>query len=201
MSAASPHGFSYCHIMISKILVNATIEQVYAVLTDYEGYADWAPDVVSATVLAKEGDIVVAEFYSPELMDDPYQLEFVHSKPVSIIYKQKGIFEKTGRSERGLTGTWSVANAPDNQGVRVTGVMRLQGPFRHSFTNKKIVSLILQRRLDVIQHMFDHLQPEQDLDILPQGMGREILDGLSGGETQEIWLYGSKFSLTRTDRI
>lgn len=187
--------------MTSDIIVSATLDQVFATLTDYERYADWAPDVVSANVLAREGDIVVAEFYSPELMDEAYQLEFIHSKPVSVIYKQKGIFEKTGRLKRGLSGSWSVTKEPNRQAVRVTASMALQGRYRQHLANRKKAKLVLQRRLDVLQHMFDPLPTGHSLDIPLQDSGKEILELFETAEGREIWIYGNRYRLTRTDRL
>src|SRR5215470_17293907 len=96
--------------------VQATPDEVFSVLADYEHYVEWSPDVVAATVLAREGDVVVAEFLSPFLVEGKYVLEFVHSRPSSIIYRQVDQYES-----RGLQGSWRLAPAADAAATIVTG--------------------------------------------------------------------------------
>src|SRR5262245_63617539 len=97
--------------------IRATPEELFAVLTDYGKYPDWSPDVVAAAVLVREGDIVVAEFQSPFLMDGKYILEFVPTRPSSIAYRQVDQHDS-----RGLQGIWTLSASAD--GVTVaTGVV------------------------------------------------------------------------------
>jgi len=123
---------------------NTTKEQIYKVLADFDSYVEWMPDIAESTVLAQEGDIVIAEFFSPELMEEKYQLEFVCSKPTSIIYKQIGIFEETGTYSHCLSGNWKIIDSPNGKDTIIIGEMKFKA-------NAKKATLILQRRLDALQ--------------------------------------------------
>ena len=83
--------------------LKAPKEAIYALLTDYPSYPDWAVDVAEAAVLDQENDIVVVEFSSPELLAEKYVLELVHSAPDSILYQQVDQFEG-----HGLRGSWQL---------------------------------------------------------------------------------------------
>src|SRR5437016_2711766 len=101
-------------------VIPATMEAVFAVLSDYQNYPDWTPDVVAAAVLAREGDVVVAEFLSPFLTEKKYVLEFVHSRPRSIVYKQVDQF-----GTRGVQGAWHLEDAVGG-GTSATGTLDLK---------------------------------------------------------------------------
>jgi hypothetical protein len=110
--------------------------------------------VVSSSVLASEQDIVIAEFVSPYLFAEKYVLEFVQSKPASIFYNQVDPYGRVG-----LQGGWQLADAPDGNGVLVTGTMNLKTVFWRPFWGRSRVRRVLQRRLDAIRQLFSDAPP------------------------------------------
>lgn len=157
--------------------IKAPKDKVFGVLADYGSYSDWTPDVVEATVLAAEGDIMVAEFFSPELLETTYQLEFLHSKPTSIRYKQVG---QTGY-DRGLEGSWHLADAQDRDGAIVTAAMSLNTNLFRSLPSRRMVSLILRRRLDVLEQMFS------------SPTAAECEDAGNDAGVMVVWFAGNKY--------
>lgn len=172
--------------------VRASKDQLFALLADYRSYVDWTPDVVEATVLAAEGDIMVVELYSPELLEERYQLECIHSKPVSIAYRQIG----QPYDDRGLIGSWHLADAADRKGTTVTGEMSLNAGFFKSFSNRKKAGLILQRRLEVLQWIFSPSTTAENsglgvADHIDRGDG---ISRLSRDEQETVvWFGGTKY--------
>lgn len=166
------------------IINNITKEQIFKVLTDFAYYAEWMPDIADSTILAQEGDIAVAEFFSPELMEEKYQLEFVCSKPDSIIYKQIGIFEETGKPSLGLSGSWEIIDSTEGSGTVIIGEMNFK-------TNEKKTNLILQRRLDALQQMFS-LTTTSTQECNPiSALGTQILETMQNEEII-VWIPGYK---------
>jgi hypothetical protein len=183
-----------------NVRVDAPRERVFGLLTDYEGYVEWTPDVIDVTLLAKEGDIAVVEFSSPELMSGRYQLEFVHSRPDAIVYRQKGLFERTGRQDWGVRGSWKLSDAPDGTGCIVTGTMTMSQSRWRRVAHGDRAQIILARRLDVIGGLFtaDVRRAGQEL---PEAE-RRFLDALVGADnsTTTIWFDGVAHALRKVDR-
>lgn len=123
--------------------LKASKEAIYALLTDYPSYPDWAVDVAEAAVLDQENDIVVVEFNSPELLAEKYVLELVHSAADSILYQQVDQFEGYG-----LRGSWQLADA--SEGTLLTCEMHLKLDFWASFHARRKVELILRRRVEAL---------------------------------------------------
>ena len=166
-------------------IIIATKEQIFEVLTDFNGYAEWMPDIAESTVLAQEGDIFVVEFSSPELMAEKYQLEVVCSKPTSIRYKQIGIFEETRKQSSGLSGSWEIIDSSDGKGTAITGEMNFK-------TNVKKANLILQRRLDTLQQMFA-LTTTSTEECKPfSALGAQMVEAFQAEEVA-VWFLGSKY--------
>jgi hypothetical protein len=137
-----------------QILVQATKEQIFKLLTDYERYAQWAPDVAEAVVLAREGDVAVAEFDTPYWMRGRYQLEFVHVEPCAIMYRQQGQYDISWGRRLGLHGSWRLSEPPQGAGVLVTAEMTVTAAPWRALTYRRLADLVLQRRLSVLQHLF-----------------------------------------------
>jgi hypothetical protein len=143
----------------ASILCKTTRKEVFELLTAYERYPEWVADVVHASVLSREGDIVVVELCSPWLMTDNYVLECVHAWPSSIVYKQVDQY-----GDCGLRGCWQLDEAPG--GVVVAGELILKAGLRSWFSRRRKIALVLQRRLDAMQQVFSHRSLSR-LEIFP----------------------------------
>ena len=173
-------------------LIKATRNEIFDLLTDYQNYADWTADVIESTVLAQEGDIVVAEFVSPELMTGKYVLEFVHSKPHSIVYKQVDQY-----ASRGLKGSWHLADSPAGEGIIVTGTLNLKTGVLELFSNRKKVHLILQRRLDAMSQLFpDASSAKAGKSTVVRDESVHVQEVFASPQREEeftVWLLGHKY--------
>jgi ribosome-associated toxin RatA of RatAB toxin-antitoxin module len=180
-------------------VIRGTLEEVFAVLSDYQSYPAWTPDVVASAVLAREGDIVVAEFLSPFLTEKKYVLELLHARPKSIVYNQVDQF-----GSRGVQGAWHLEGAADGDGTSVTGTLGLRSEASKSFRNRRRAGLILQRRLDSLEELF----PRGAVDRADQPsrleaatfQGEPLLDVVARGEPATVCWLGAKYLLTKIDR-
>lgn len=175
--------------------IKAERGKVFEILANYEGYADWTADVVESMVLAQEGDIVVAEFFSPELMEDKYTLELVHSKPASIVYQQVDQY-----GSRGLSGSWHLTESSGRKGTIVTGEMNLKVGFRKRLSASKNVNLILQRRFDALmQVFFDTSVDRPHLPVWANELANGEGDAEAVADEKEfaVWLFGHKYHVKK----
>lgn len=172
--------------------IRATPEELFAVLTDYEKYPDWSPDVVAAAVLVREGDIVVAEFQSPFLMDGKYILEFVHTRPSSIAYRQVDQHDS-----RGLQGTWKLSASAN--GVTVaTGEMEFRTDFWKRGADRRRAERVLQRRVDALQA---HVEAMSRRGAAAEGLPEaSAFEALPEGQALTIWAADIEYRFVRTSR-
>jgi uncharacterized protein YndB with AHSA1/START domain len=88
--------------------------EVFNRLTDYPRLADWLPGVESARILAREGDVVVAEVAAPGLGAPRRVLELVHSPPGLAHFTRVDQYRGEGTS-----GTWELIADDDGVELRV----------------------------------------------------------------------------------
>jgi len=174
--------------------LSAPLDKIFGVLSDYANYPLWAPDVVSATVLAREGDIVVAEFESPFLTEKKYVLEFLLVPPTAIAFKQVDQF-----GERGVRGRWDLKQARDGTGTVVTGSMSVRAEMRKLLINRRRARLIVRRRLDSLKEVFP-----ADGDAVGRGSegpaDHPLLRAITAGEPTTVSWQGMKYVVTKSER-
>jgi ribosome-associated toxin RatA of RatAB toxin-antitoxin module len=176
--------------------VHAAPDDVFSVLADYEHYVEWSPDVVAATVLASEGDIVVAEFLSPFLVEAKYVLEFVHSRPSSIIYRQVDQYES-----RGLQGSWLLTATADTSVTLVTAQMDYRTEIWRRAADRRRAERILRRRFDALQaHMSNAAKRgEATAAVEPRESEPALFDTLAEGQTLTVWASNIEYRFRRID--
>jgi ribosome-associated toxin RatA of RatAB toxin-antitoxin module len=67
-----------------ELTINAPVERVFEVVTDYEGYSEFLPEITGAEVLSREGDTVVVRFELEIVMRLSYTLELTEVSPTSV---------------------------------------------------------------------------------------------------------------------
>jgi ribosome-associated toxin RatA of RatAB toxin-antitoxin module len=60
-------------------------ELVYEILTDYDGYSEWMPLVWRSVLLAKEGDLAIAEFELVKPRKEKFVVECIHTKNKMVL--------------------------------------------------------------------------------------------------------------------
>jgi hypothetical protein len=116
----------------------------FAILTGYETYRDWLPDVLQSRRLAVEGDVAIAEFVGPIYGSGKLVLEFVESADEWLMFTQ------TDRHRRdGLSGRWDLEEVDGGSGV----VVRASWSVRNSLFmigSRSHMRHVLERSLDAL---------------------------------------------------
>ena len=172
--------------------LHARPDEVFTVLADYQRYMDWAPDVVASTLLAREGDIVVAEFLSPFLLEDKYVIECLHSKPHTITYKQVDQY-----GARGVQGSWRLE--PQGNGeTRVTAQMDYRDRLWNRGASRRRAQRILDRRLDSLASRFAGAAGGDER-ALKDADRSGLLEALARGDAFTVWSPGARYVLKRVE--
>lgn len=98
--------------------IRAPQRVVYSVLTDYRHFEAWMPDVTRSRLLAREGEIAIAELIAPPYGPEKLVLELVESSPASVVFTQVDRFR-----EDGVFGRFELGSAEDDAGTIVRAVL------------------------------------------------------------------------------
>ncbi len=159
---------------------------LYALLTDYDSYSEWNPEITYSRTLAKEGDVVIAEFKAPRYSTGKLVMEFVHSPPEWVMFSQTGRYH-----ERGLSGRWDLTEAEGGRAVILQGRMNVKTDF-YDFTSRKKTRNALAGLLAAIAERARRPGPDESR--------RKILTVVKRGQDLRVWLQGETFELTRRTR-
>jgi hypothetical protein len=171
-----------------SVRLQAEQDEIFDRLTDYPRLSEWLPGVESARVLAREGDIVVAELVAPGLGASSLVLELVHSPPKLAQFTRVDQY-----SGEGTSGTWELV--ADDDGVELRVHLR-PGPSFSRARGRKRLRAGLDDALDAIRKGLEEIaaQPEPEGD--EEGR-RKILEVTRRGDTVVVWHRGRVFELPR----
>ncbi len=156
-------------------------ELVYDILTDYETYSEWMPLLSASRLLAREGDLAIAEFELTKPAKETVQVECIHSKNQAVIGRMLGGRTPLNKLE------WTISPSGPGCHVRVAAEFRLgwkwilPGYFR---------VLKVARLWKALENRLSAFAPE-----LSVGGGEKVLDLLETTEGMVLWLRGKKYIL------
>jgi len=169
--------------------LDASRDLLFAVLTDYDRYREWLPGIEQSRVLAREGDIVVAEFKATHYGPERVALEFIHSPPVSIRYSQ---VEHYGKPD--IAGRWELNDPAEGSGVAVKAAIRLNTPL-FTFRSRRLMRASLGEALAALAKRSTELAAGEVAEAPTER--RKILEVLRRPEGLEIWYLGESYMLTK----
>ena len=172
----------------ATVRLGADRDEVFALLTDYPRLCEWLPGVESARVLAREGDVVVAEVAAPGLGAPTLGLELVHSPPGLAHFTRVDQY----RSE-GTSGTWELSE--DNGDVELCVRLR-PGPSFAGARGRKRLRAGLENALEAIRRGLEEKTAEPETESEVDGR-RKILEVTRRGDTVVVWHRGKVFELPR----
>jgi ribosome-associated toxin RatA of RatAB toxin-antitoxin module len=129
----------------SSARLNASKETVYSVITEYNSYDQWIPDIVHSHVLVQEGDITILELLYPSYHRNKFILECIQTPPTSMVYTQIDQYR-----QRGLSGRWDIEDNPDQEGVILKGSMRIQTEFYKNWLVRRHLQEGMDRMLAAV---------------------------------------------------
>lgn len=174
---------------VASVQIDAPREAVFAALTDYNSYERWMPEVQQSRILAQEGDIVVAEFVWPIYMEHKFALEFIHTAPESVVYVQTDQY-----GERGVSGRWDLAAAPNGSRTVLTGEMKIKDFFVLDWRRRRQLGAVLRRSLDAIARQA--LVPRTELSAGPVAKTK-VLEVIRRPDSLQVWLFGEVYRLDK----
>lgn len=116
----------------------------FAVLTGYESYRDWMPDVLESRLLAAEGDVAITELVAPAFGPGKFVLEFVGSSDHWLMFNQVDRYRRDG-----LFGRWDFEETDAGSGVVVRASLSLKNGLLRIGT-RRALRQVLERTLDAL---------------------------------------------------
>jgi uncharacterized protein YndB with AHSA1/START domain len=164
-------------------------DEAFNCLTDYPRLCDWLPGVESARVLAREGDVVVAEVRAPGLGAPGLVLELVHSPPGLAHFTRVDQYRGEGTS-----GTWELIEEDDGE-VELRVRLRPGQSFAGARGRKRLRAG-LEKVIEAIRHGLEEKTAEPEIESEVDGR-RKILEVTRRGNTVVVWHRGKVFELRR----
>lgn len=170
------------------VRLQADRDEIFDRLTDYPRLVEWLPGVESVRVLAREGDIVVAEVAAPGLGVPNVVFELVHSPPTLAQFTRVDQYRGEGTS-----GTWKLT--VDDDGVELRVQLR-PGPNFSGARGRKRLRAGLEQALEAVRRGLEKTAAQPETEDEEEGR-RKILEVTRHGDTVVVWHRGKVFELPR----
>jgi ribosome-associated toxin RatA of RatAB toxin-antitoxin module len=156
---------------------------IFELLTDYDGYSEWMPLVTHSKLLAREGDLALAEIGISQPHPDKLVFECIHDKNRSVLGRAIGGTLPISRIE------WTLEPAGTQTKVSVL----LEGKTDwHWLLPAYRKAMHAEQYLEAIQGQVSAFSP----DLLISGAsGETILDLMETGEGLVLVFRGRKYTL------
>jgi ribosome-associated toxin RatA of RatAB toxin-antitoxin module len=167
----------------SSAVVAADPELVYEILTDYDGYSEWMPLIARSVLLAKEGDLAIAEFELVRPSKEKFAVECIHTKNRMVLTRTISGRIPVRQIE------WDLS--PSGQGTDVKVVVEARTnwhrilPAYRRFINPVAFLAGLRAQLS-------SFSPE----ALPDEEGEKIFELTESEQGLVCWIRGKKYTLT-----
>ncbi len=175
------------------LCLDASQKSVFSLLTDYDSYHEWVPDITHSRILAQEGEIVIAEFEAPRHGAGRFVFELVHSPPISVIYSQVGRY-----GGHGISGEWNLEEIEGGKRVVLRGRIHVKTDF-YDLTCRKKMREVLTHMVDSVEKRIAsavRIGPSASSD----GTRKRILTITERPQSLLVWLRGERLELPRNPR-
>src|ERR1043166_7700522 len=156
----------------------------YEILTDYDFYSEWMPQVARSKLLAKERDLAIAEFEMINPPKDIFVFECIHTTNKMVLWRK--LRGKIPVSEI----QWNIERLEGNQtriGFVLEGKRGLPGAMR---PYRKFMDAT--RCLKALENQVSASLPAS----VGSGGGEKFLEIADTGQGMVCWFRGRKYSLT-----
>lgn len=155
----------------------------YEVLIDYNNYAEWLPSLSQSKLLAKEGDLAIAQFELAGSRKDKYAVECVHTRNKMVLTRTISGAIPAAQYE------WKID--AEGEGCKVTLAIEGKANLR--------LFLPVYRRLTSPARCLEALKSQLSAfstDIaLQDEKGEKILELMETEEGMVCWLRGKKYTM------
>jgi len=157
---------------------------LYDVLTDYDGYAEWLPRVAQSKLLAREGDLALAEFEVNFPPKERFVIECIHTRNKMVLWRTIGGNIPIWQVE------WTITAAGD---AKSSVALVVIGKFhRNSFLPKYRRFLEPKKCLKALLLQVSTFLPEL---AVTDEEGEKILELVETDEGVVCWIRGKKYVL------
>jgi ribosome-associated toxin RatA of RatAB toxin-antitoxin module len=155
---------------------------VYEILTGYEDIAEWMPHVAGVKLLAKEGDLVLAEVQLQGQKQRRFTMECIHSRDKEVIWRPV-------ESDIPISQVrWDLAATPEGHCTVSLAVDRRLSLAR--FTGIRFMQT--RQWLRALRNQVSLFQPGLQV---PGSEGEKILEIVETNEGLVCWIRGRKYNL------
>ena len=157
---------------------------LYEILTDYDNYVEWLPQLSQSKSLATEGDLAIAEFHLANAKKDRFVMECIHTRNKMVLWRAI-----EGRIPV-VQVEWTIEPAGDGQSrVNLAVERRFQWNSLFSATGKLLHPAAA---LQALQGQVSTYLPEI---ALADEAGEKILEISETADGVVCWIRGKKFIL------
>ncbi len=165
-------------------------EELFAIVADAGRYAGWVPGIEDSSVLAREGDVAIAEFRA-RWGDRTFNLELVQSPPDVIDFRQ---IDSLGRPE--ISGRWQIGETEPGVGATTVLVrlrLSLETPIFGLGSRRRMRSA-LRAGLDALGARRRGLAASR-----PEAAGdrQKVLEVVREAGGLKVWYLGESFYMPR----
>lgn len=173
----------------TSAFVRAPQEVVYSALTGYRQYEQWLPDVTRSRLLAREGEVAIAELIAPPYGREKLVLEFVQSPPDAVVFTQVDRYRQDG-----VFGRFELTASEDGSGTVARAVLGARvGP--HRLTCRRRLRRVLDNALEALA--------DRTLKLLTSGLAEmpdqraKLLEIAIAGKEVTLRVGGTTYELVR----
>ncbi len=173
--------------------LKGTREELYSILIDFGRYSEWVPSIDLSGVLAREGDVTVAEFQGRRFSDRTFNLELIVSLPEAIVFRQ---IDSLDHAE--ISGQWRVGETERSVGSPTSLVRlkaRVETPLLGLGSSRRIRSA-LRSGLDALEARRRHLASTQPAAATRK---RKVLEVVRESGGLKVWYLGESFVMPKKD--
>jgi len=160
---------------------------VYEILTDYDSYVEWMPLVAHSKLLAREGDLAIAEFILMRPRQDRFVVECIHTRLQMVLTRIISGKLPVTQFE------WVIAPAEEGR-CEVTLTIERKTNWRW-FVPAYRVFMNAAKCLHALQARISAFLPEL---VLAEDDGEKILELFETEEGMVCWIRGKKYALKPT---
>jgi hypothetical protein len=170
----------------ASIPLDVTQAEIYGLLTEYQGLADWVPGITGCRVLAREGDIAVVELVTGERS---LTLELIASPPYDV---QFATVDEARR--RTVSGGWRSHEDSSGKGVVLEARLRMHTRL-FDFRARRRMHDALETALAAARQQVARVTRQ----VPSTGvMKRKILEVIRHEDGIQVWIEGNTYELRRT---
>jgi ribosome-associated toxin RatA of RatAB toxin-antitoxin module len=157
---------------------------LYDVLTDYDGYSEWLPRVAQSKLLAREGDLALAEFEVIFPPKERFVIECIHTRNKMVLWRTIGGNIPVWQVE------WTIMAASDSKS---SVALVVTGKFHQNrFVPKYRRFLEPKKSLEALRSQVSTFLPEL---AVTDEAGEKILELVETDEGVVCWIRGKKYVL------